>query len=57
MNADASIASQTLLDEIDAQQNELLDQLDALNSRIQQVLKANSDCFGDLLSTVGGGGE
>ncbi len=46
MNADASMASQTLLEQIDAEQNELLDQLDALNARIERVLKANSTCFG-----------
>jgi hypothetical protein len=46
MTVDASIAAQTLLEQIDAQQNELLDELDALNARIEQVLKANSSCFG-----------
>jgi hypothetical protein len=39
MNADASIASQTLLDEIDAQQDEVLSQLDALSARIESVLQ------------------
>lgn len=39
MNDDASTASHTLLEEIDAQQNNLLDQLDALNTRIERVLK------------------
>ena len=46
MTADASTLSPTLLEQIDAQQNELLDELDALNARIEQVLKANSACFG-----------
>ncbi|HUE72919.1 MAG TPA: hypothetical protein VMP01_18685 [Pirellulaceae bacterium] len=46
MTDDASTASHTLLEQIDAQQNELLDQLDALNAQIEQVLKANSACFG-----------
>ena len=46
MTDTASIASHTLLEQIDAQQNELLDELDALNARIEQVLKANSSCFG-----------
>ena len=44
--SDASTTAHTLLEEIDAQQNELLHQLDALNRRIEQVLKANSACFG-----------
>lgn len=39
MNDDASTASHTLLEEIDAQQSNLLDQLDALNTRIERVLK------------------
>jgi hypothetical protein len=39
MNPDASTQSPTLLEEIDAQQDELLDQLDALNTRIERVLK------------------
>ena len=34
--------SQTLLEELDARQNELLDELDQLNTRIEQVL---SDCL------------
>lgn len=46
MTDDASTVSHTLLEQIDAQQNELLDQLDALNAQIEQVLKANSTCFG-----------
>ncbi len=57
MTADASIASQTLLEEIDVQQNELLDQLDALNSRIEQVLTANSACFGEFRPTIVTGSE
>jgi len=39
MHPDASTPSPTLLEEIDAQQDELLDQLDALNTRIERVLK------------------
>ena len=35
----ASISSQSLLEELDARQNEVLEQLDALNSRIERVLK------------------
>jgi hypothetical protein len=34
--------SQSLLEELDARQNELLDELDILNSRIEQVLR---DCL------------
>jgi hypothetical protein len=37
MNSDGS--RQTLLDELEAQQNELLDELDRLNTRIEQVLR------------------
>lgn len=33
-------AEASLLDEIDARQNELLDELELLNARIEQVLKA-----------------
>jgi hypothetical protein len=43
---EASISSHSLLEEIDAQQDDLLDQLDALNARIEQVLKVNSASFG-----------
>lgn len=39
MTTNASTPPETLLEEIDAQQNELLDQLDALNARIERVLK------------------
>jgi hypothetical protein len=39
MSTDASTPSQTLLEEIDAQQNELLDQLDSLNARVERVLR------------------
>ena len=39
MDSDASTSAETLLEQIDAQQNELLDQLDALNGRIERVLK------------------
>jgi len=52
MIADASTPAHTLLEQIDAQQNELLDQLDALNTRIEQVLKANSACFGIVSDPV-----
>ena len=34
--------SQSLLEELDARQNELLEELDKLNTRIEQVL---SDCL------------
>jgi hypothetical protein len=39
MTTEASIPSQTLLEAIDVQQSELLDQLEALNARIERVLK------------------
>jgi hypothetical protein len=39
MNTDASTPSETLLEEIDAQQDDLLAQLDSLNARLEQVLK------------------
>jgi len=35
----ASNSSQSLLEELDARQNEILDQLDELNARIERVLK------------------
>lgn len=35
----ASTSSQSLLEELDARQNEILDQLDELNARIERVLK------------------
>ncbi|MGI8979168.1 MAG: hypothetical protein ACR2FY_08080 [Pirellulaceae bacterium] len=35
----ASTPSQSLLEELDARQNEILDQLDELNARIERVLK------------------
>ena len=35
----ASTSSQSLLEELDARQNEILDQLEALNARIERVLK------------------
>jgi hypothetical protein len=38
----ASTSSQSLLEELDARQNEILDQLDELNARIERVLK---DCL------------
>lgn len=41
MTTGTSIPVQTLLEEIDTQQNELLDQLDALNVRIETILR---DC-------------
>jgi hypothetical protein len=37
MNSDAP--RQSLLEELDARQNELLDELDKLNGRIEQVLR------------------
>ena len=55
MNADASVASQTLLEQIDAQQNQLLDQLDDLNARIEQVLKVNGTSLGVVLPPATGG--
>ena len=42
MNSDAPRLS--LLDELDAQQNELLDELERLNLRIEQVLQACLVC-------------
>jgi hypothetical protein len=39
MDADDSTAPETLLAQIDAQQNDLLAELDALNARIERVLK------------------
>ena len=38
----ASNSSQSLLEELDARQNEILDQLEELNARIERVLK---DCM------------
>jgi len=35
----ASSSSQSLLEELDTRQNEILDQLDELNARIERVLK------------------
>jgi hypothetical protein len=35
----ASSSSQSLLEELDARQNEILDQLEELNARIERVLK------------------
>lgn len=35
----ASTSSQSLLEELDARQNEILDQLEALNARLERVLK------------------
>jgi hypothetical protein len=35
----ASTSAQSLLEELDARQNEILDQLEELNSRIERVLK------------------
>ena len=35
----ASNSSQSLLEELDARQNEILDQLDELNARIERVLR------------------
>jgi hypothetical protein len=35
----ASISSQSLLEELDVRQNEILDQLEELNTRIERVLK------------------
>lgn len=35
----ASISSQSLLEELDARQNEVLEQLEQLNTRIERVLK------------------
>ena len=42
MNSDAPRLS--LLDELDARQNELLDELDRLNRQIEQVLKTYLPC-------------
>jgi hypothetical protein len=46
MTDEARTSSHTLLEQIDVQQNDLLDELDALNARIEQVLKANCASFG-----------
>ena len=35
----ASISSQSLLEELDTRQNEILDQLEELNARIEKVLQ------------------
>lgn len=35
----ASTSSQSLLEELDARQNEVLDQLDELNAQVERVLK------------------
>lgn len=42
MTTGTSTPAQTLLEEIDTQQNELLDQLDALNVRVETILR---DCL------------
>lgn len=49
----ASTSSQSLLEELDARQNEILDQLEELNARIERVLKECLPAKGPQLSLVG----
>ena len=44
--------SQSLLEELDARQNELLDELDRLNARIEQVLNETMKWRGTLPAPV-----
>ena len=49
----ASISSQSLLEELDVRQNEILDQLEELNARIERVLKECVSAKEPRLSVVG----
>ena len=49
----ASTSAQSLLEELDARQNEILDQLEELNARIERVLKECLPAKGPQLSLVG----
>jgi hypothetical protein len=49
----ASTSAQSLLEELDARQNEILDQLEELNTRIERVLKECLPAKGPQLSLVG----
>ena len=49
----ASTSAQSLLEELDTRQNEILDQLEELNARIERVLKECMPAKGPQLSLVG----
>ena len=49
----ASTSAQSLLEELDARQNEILDQLEELNARIERVLKECLPAKGPQLCLVG----
>jgi len=49
----ASTSSQSLLEELDARQNEVLDQLDELNARLERVLKELTPAKEPLLRVAG----
>jgi hypothetical protein len=49
----ASTSSQSLLEELDTRQNEILDQLEELNARIERVLKDCMPAKEPQLSLVG----
>ncbi len=49
----ASTSSQSLLEELDTRQNEILDQLEELNARIERVLKECMPAKEPQLSLVG----
>ncbi|MFN0020522.1 MAG: hypothetical protein ACKVP0_19870 [Pirellulaceae bacterium] len=49
----ASTSSQSLLEELDSRQNEILDQLEELNARIERVLKECMPAKEPQLSLVG----
>jgi len=49
----ASTSSQSLLEELDTRQNEVLDQLDELNARLERVLKDLTPAKEPLLRVAG----
>ena len=53
MNPDGS--RQTLLDELEARQNELLDELDRLNARVEQALREGLAWRGESCGSTPGG--
>jgi hypothetical protein len=48
----ASTSSQSLLEELDTRQNEILDQLEALNARIERTLRECLPAKGPALQLV-----